>query len=133
LNIEGLGRQLDDELDLWDTAKPFLEDWMQDRVGLKSLLKNTRRNLPFWIENAPQLPSLVHSVLNKAAHGQLELHSAQIARIERALEKQTEHQRRRAIAVALIALALYLQIQGYDLIWLSAGLVGVAAYLILKK
>ncbi|MBD3611339.1 MAG: ubiquinone biosynthesis regulatory protein kinase UbiB, partial [Hydrogenovibrio crunogenus] len=45
LNIEGLGRQLDDELDLWDTAKPFLEDWMQERVGLKSLVKNTKANL----------------------------------------------------------------------------------------
>lgn len=136
LNIEGLGRQLDDELDLWDTAKPFLEDWMQERVGLKSLLKNTKRNLPFWIENAPQLPGLVHSVLNKAAHGQLELHSGQIERIEKALNKQAQQQHQRGIALALLAAAFYLEFNdlGFDTIrWIQAGLVLVAGYLLLKK
>ncbi|HEY9016746.1 ubiquinone biosynthesis regulatory protein kinase UbiB [Thiomicrospira sp.] len=136
LNIEGLGRQLDDELDLWDTAKPFLEDWMQERVGLKSLIKNTKRNLPFWIENAPQIPGLVHSVLNKAAHGQLELHSGQLSRLEQALENQAKQQRQRGIALALIGAALYLEFQtwGWDwAIWAQAGLVAVAAYLIFKK
>jgi ubiquinone biosynthesis protein len=140
LNIEGLGRQLDDELDLWDTAKPFLEDWMQERVGLKSLLKNTKRNLPFWIENAPQLPGLVHSVLNKAAHGQLELHSGQIARLEQALENQAKQQRRRAIAVALVAVAAYLEwqaagqtaAQNLSYIWIQVGLLISAAWLVLK-
>lgn len=136
LNIEGLGRQLDDELDLWDTAKPFLEDWMQERVGLKSLAKNVKRNLPFWIENAPQLPGLVHSVLNKAAHGQLELHSGQIARIEQALAKQAQQQRQRAIALALAGAAIYLEFNQFGLdwsVWLQAGLVVVAGYLLLKK
>jgi ubiquinone biosynthesis protein len=136
LNIEGLGRQLDDELDLWDTAKPFLEDWMQERVGLKSLLKNTRRNLPFWIENAPQLPGLVHSVLNKAAHGQLELHSGQIERLEKALQTQAQQQRRRAMALALVAAAFYLEFNAFGLEWfrwLQAGLVAVAGYLLLKN
>ena len=136
LNIEGLGRQLDDELDLWDTAKPFLEDWMQERVGLKSLLKNTQRNLPFWIENAPQLPGLVHSVLNKAAHGQLELHSGQIERLEKALQTQAQQQRRRAMALALVAAAFYLEFNTFGLEWfrwLQAGLVVVAGYLLLKN
>ncbi len=136
LNIEGLGRQLDDELDLWDTAKPFLEDWMQERVGLKSLAKNVKRNLPFWIENAPQLPGLVHSVLNKAAHGQLELHSGQIARIEQALAKQAQQQRQRAIALSLAAAAIYLEFNQFGLdwsVWLQAGLLVVAGYLLLKK
>lgn len=138
LNIEGLGRQLDDELDLWDTAKPFLENWMQERVGLKSLAKNVKRNLPFWIENAPLLPGLVHSVLNKAAHGQLELHSGQIARIEQALAKQAQQQRQRAIALALVGAAIYLEFNQLGLdwnwtAWLQAGLVVVAGYLLLKK
>lgn len=136
LNIEGLGRQLDDELDLWDTAKPFLEDWMQERVGLKSLFKNTKRNLPFWIENAPQLPGLVHSVLNKAAHGQLELHSGQIERIEKALNKQAQQQRQRAIALALLAAAFYLEFNHFgwqSVRWIQAVLLVVASYLLLKK
>ncbi|SFR53446.1 ubiquinone biosynthesis regulatory protein kinase UbiB [Thiomicrospira sp. ALE5] len=135
LNIEGLGRQLDDELDLWDTAKPFLEDWMKERVGLKSLVKNTKRNLPFWIENAPQLPGLVHSVLNKAAHGQLELHSGQIARLEKALENQAKQQRRRAIAIALVGVAIYLELQNHGLDmagWIQAALLISAAWLVLK-
>lgn len=136
LNIEGLGRQLDDELDLWDTAKPFLENWMQERVGLKSLVKNTKRNLPFWIESAPQLPGLVHSVLNKVAHGQLEVHSSQIKQLEQALHTQSKQQRRRAIALALAAAAFYLEFNQFGLEWfrwLQAGLVMVASYLILKK
>ncbi|MBE0493637.1 MAG: ubiquinone biosynthesis regulatory protein kinase UbiB [Thiomicrospira sp.] len=136
LNIEGLGRQLDDELDLWDTAKPFLEDWMQERVGLKSLIRNTKRNLPFWIENAPQIPGLVHSVLTKAAHGQLELHSGQLSRLEQALQTQAKQQRQRGIALAFIGAALYLEFQtwGWDwAIWAQAGLVAIAAYLTFKK
>ena len=109
---------------------------MQERVGLKSLAKNVKRNLPFWIENAPQLPGLVHSVLNKAAHGQLELHSGQIARIEQALAKQAQQQRQRAIALALASAALYLEFNQFGLnwsVWLQAGLVVVAGYLLLKK
>ncbi len=60
LNIEGVGRELYPELDLWQTAKPFLERWMDERVGLRAFLKGIRTNLPLWAENMPELPMLVH-------------------------------------------------------------------------
>jgi len=48
LNIEGLGRELDPELDLWTTAKPFLERWMQEQVGWRGLVRAIRQEAPFW-------------------------------------------------------------------------------------
>jgi ubiquinone biosynthesis protein len=63
LNIEGLGRQLDPELDLWRTAKPFLERWMDEQVGWRGLARTIRREAPFWAATLPQLPRLVHRAL----------------------------------------------------------------------
>ncbi|MCK5522106.1 MAG: ubiquinone biosynthesis regulatory protein kinase UbiB [Thiomargarita sp.] len=63
LNIEGLGRQLYPDLDLWQTAKPFLEKWMDERIGLRAFLKGIRTNLPLWAENLPEFPMLIHEML----------------------------------------------------------------------
>ncbi|PWB42272.1 MAG: ubiquinone biosynthesis regulatory protein kinase UbiB [Rhodocyclales bacterium] len=65
LNIEGLGRQLDPELDLWTTAKPFLERWMAERIGLKGLANNLKREAPQWAALLPQLPRLLHRALDQ--------------------------------------------------------------------
>jgi ubiquinone biosynthesis protein len=59
LNIEGLGRQLYPELDLWKTAKPFMDDWMQERFHPKTLLQELRRYGPEWAEKLPQVPDLL--------------------------------------------------------------------------
>ncbi len=66
LNIEGLGRQLYPELDLWVTAKPFLERWMLDRVGPKAFFKAVVRNTPYWVEKLPELPGMIHDFLNES-------------------------------------------------------------------
>jgi ubiquinone biosynthesis protein len=63
LNIEGLGRQLDPDLDLWQTAKPFLERWMDEQVGWRGLLRTLRQEAPFWAATLPQLPRLAHRLL----------------------------------------------------------------------
>jgi ubiquinone biosynthesis protein len=105
LNIEGLGRQLDDELDLWDTAKPFLENWMKDRVGAQSLVKNVKSNLPFWVEQAPQLPGLIHSTLNKLTHADFNQTAIQIAELNQKIEQQNKRQKRKELGLALIAIA----------------------------
>jgi ubiquinone biosynthesis protein len=63
LNIEGLGRQLDPELDLWSTAKPFLEKWMNQQVGWAGLLERVRNEAPRYAQIAPELPRLVHQAL----------------------------------------------------------------------
>ncbi len=71
LNIEGLGRTLYDELDLWVTAKPFLESWMRDQVGYRALIRQLRHDLPLWGEKLPQLPLLAHEFLKQANEGKL--------------------------------------------------------------
>lgn len=63
LAIEGLGRQLYPELDLWATAKPFLEKWLKEQIGPKAFLVQLRENLPFFAEHLPQMPRLIHEVL----------------------------------------------------------------------
>ena len=63
LNIEGLGRQLDPELDLWSTAKPFLEKWMMEQVGPKRLWQELRNQAPYYAKILPQLPRLIHDRL----------------------------------------------------------------------
>jgi len=74
LNIEGLGRQLDPELDLWATAQPFLEKWMIDQIGPKRLFAQLRAEAPRYAKLLPQLPRLLHEYLeNKPADHRQEL------------------------------------------------------------
>ncbi len=65
LNIEGLGRQLYPQLDLWSTAQPFLERWMQDRFGPQSLMRALQSHAPDWVEQIPALPQLAADALQK--------------------------------------------------------------------
>ncbi len=70
LNIEGLGRQLDPDLDLWQTAKPFLERWMHEQVGWRGFLNHLRRESPQWAAILPALPRLTHQALAQAVQPQ---------------------------------------------------------------
>jgi ubiquinone biosynthesis protein len=72
LNIEGLGRQLDPELDLWNTAKPFLEQWMIDQVGPKRFFQQLREQAPQYAKIMPQLPRLMHDFLKHSTAGSKE-------------------------------------------------------------
>ncbi|MFY2510160.1 ubiquinone biosynthesis regulatory protein kinase UbiB [Vibrio pectenicida] len=65
LYVEGLGRQLYPRLDLWQTAKPFLEEWMMNQVGPKALLNAVRDRAPFWAEKLPELPELLYDSLRQ--------------------------------------------------------------------
>lgn len=67
LNIEGLGRELDPELDLWQTAKPFLENWMSQQVGWRGLLARLKTEAPHYAHILPQLPRLLHRSLSVSA------------------------------------------------------------------
>jgi len=74
LNIEGLGRQLDPELDLWNTAKPFLERWMSEQIGPRKLFEQLRAEAPRYAKLLPQLPRLMHDFLeNRPADHRREL------------------------------------------------------------
>ena len=65
LYIEGLGRQLYPQLDLWKTAKPFLENWMKEQIGLKAMYQKISANLPYWSEKLPEIPDLVYDTLKQ--------------------------------------------------------------------
>lgn len=69
LNVEGLGRQLDPELDLWATAKPFLERWMNDQVGWPAFNKQLMKEAPRFAQLIPELPRLLHDALKQQARG----------------------------------------------------------------
>ena len=96
LNIEGLGRDLDPDLDLWKTAKPYLERWMSEQIGWRGLLRGLRREAPAWAQTLPAIPRLVHRLLAED----------RIGRLEAALERLTEQARRRnRLLAALLVLA----------------------------
>ena len=70
LNIEGLGRQLYPTLNLWDTAKPFLERWLAERYAPQNILKKLQREMPYWMEMLPKLPELLIRALEKESLGE---------------------------------------------------------------
>ena len=89
LNIEGLGRQLDPNLDLWSTAKPFLESWMLEQVGPKKLWKQLVAEAPRYAKLIPELPRLVHDFLKHRQnndHAQLQLLIQEQRRTNRLLQ-----------------------------------------------
>lgn len=65
LNIEGLGRQLYPELDLWTTGKPYLERWMKQQMGPRAFLRKVRENSPFWWEKMADVPDLAYALLQQ--------------------------------------------------------------------
>jgi len=65
LNVEGLGRQLDPNLDLWKTAKPYLERWMHQRVGWAGLKRSLANEAVQWSQMLPAMPRLMHDYLNR--------------------------------------------------------------------
>ena len=73
LAVEGLGRQLYPDLDLWSTAKPFMEKWLHQQMGPKAFIKNIRENIPFFMEQLPHMPRLMHDVLVQMKEHQIRL------------------------------------------------------------
>ncbi len=96
LNIEGLGRELDPELDLWDTAKPYLEKWMSEQIGWRGLLRQLQSELPFWSHALPQLPRLLHRFLEDTGND----------RVTHALQRLAEETHDQTTVLALIAVAM---------------------------
>jgi ubiquinone biosynthesis protein len=103
LNIEGLGRDLDPDLDLWATARPFLERWMSERIGWRGLLRHLRQEAPYWTAMLPQLPRLLHQALSQQASGRALEQAAALLRERR---RQTRLLALIATLLALLATAL---------------------------
>ncbi len=105
LTIEGLGRQLDPELDLWVTAKPYLERWIAEQIGWRGLVQHLRAEAPYWSTLLPQIPRLVHRFLNDDGSGRLPQYMHQLMLENR---QQTTLLAVIAVMLALIAgLLLY--------------------------
>lgn len=117
-NIEGLGRRLYPELDLWVTAKPYLEEWARDHLGPRAFLRVLRAEGPKWWEWLPRMPSLIFETLDRANDGKLTLQwrSAEITRLR---EQLHENARRNYLAIAggvllFIAALLVVSASGAD-------------------
>ena len=101
LNVEGLGRQLDPDLDLWATAKPFLERWMSEQIGWRGLLKTVKQEAPRWVYMLPQLPRLLHRRLGATS-------ARDLAELQHELERSRRHNSRLLAVVVALAVALLL-------------------------
>jgi ubiquinone biosynthesis protein len=112
LNVEGLGRQLYPDLDLWSTAQPFLEDWMRRRIGPAGLIKNIRTHLPEWLEQSPEMPQLIHDTLAqlRQAGPTEEQNRATLELLQENRRRSDRRWRRTLLAVILVGGA-----------WLSIG------------
>ena len=99
LNIEGLGRQLYPDLDLWQTAKPFLERWMNEQVGPRAFLGRMRHSLPEWSERLPEIPELLHRTLRQISDGQMRV-QWQSSELEK-LRKQMHASSQRTLSAIL--------------------------------
>ncbi len=116
LNIEGLGRELNPDLDLWKTAKPFLEGWMADRIGIKSMFKKFGINAPNWVEKLPEMPNLVYDTMFQMK----QYHQDQL---QRDLKTQKMHQEMKSIAQKAYAavFGIFLILFGFLILGFSQG------------
>ena len=103
LNIEGLGRELDPDLDLGETAKPFLERWMAEQVGWRGFVERLRQEAPYWSAILPQLPRLLHQALLREAR-----ESDPEEQAQRLRQRQI---RNRLLAAIAIGLAVIIALQ----------------------
>ena len=137
LNIEGLGRRLYPDLDLWKTAKPFLERTMKEQLGPRSLLRNMKESVPAWSNTLPEMPLLVHRLLEQATTGKLQLEwkSVELRRLRHEVRRANRRSISAIVGTGLIvSSAIIYGLDGYAptmmlgaplLSWLMAGL-GVA-------
>jgi ubiquinone biosynthesis protein len=139
LNIEGLGRELYPELSLWDTAKPYLEKWHQDRFMPKNIIEQLRQYAPQWLEQLPQVPDMVFESLNQGSNLN-DLVSGQQTQLNNVrAELKTEHKRSKRLLAGIIAIAAGMVVAQPQILAsiaalppLSIGLFVVAAIVLLR-
>jgi len=104
LQIEGVGRQLYPDLDLWETAQPLLRQWMQERYSVRSMLKQARDQLPGFVDSLRMTPQLIQNTIQRAADGRLAvpMQSPDIEALRR--EIREDARRRDTTVVAAIVL-----------------------------
>jgi ubiquinone biosynthesis protein len=122
LYVEGLGRQLYPQLDLWKTAKPFLENWMKEQIGFSAMMGKVKANLPFWSEKLPEMPDLLYDGLQHIKRMPLQQQKAASALLqEQKRTTQTTHLS--VVGGTFILLAAILPV--YDISWYFPAFSGV--------
>ena len=135
LNIEGLGRQLYPDLDLWETGKPYLESWMKERAGPKAVMKTIMQQAPDWIDKLPQIPQLAYDVLQQSK--QQNVIAQQLIELEhkKSLKESKERRKKTLLASVLVIAGLWV---GYEpareilqqMQWQGWVLFGFALYIV---
>lgn len=140
LNIEGLGRQLYPDLDLWVTAKPFLERWMNQQMGPKRVMEEVRKQAPEWAGQFPKIPNLIFAALNQATHQEerMQLHTQAILELKQEVKKSRRGIPFRLLGAVCLGSAWLTtnpdtlkQLQSANLLSISLFLVGL--YLLVLK
>jgi ubiquinone biosynthesis protein len=141
LNIEGLGRQLYPDLDLWSTAHPFLERWLKNRFDPRTLWGELKRYAPEWLEKFPEVPHLVFNGLQQVQNIGQWSHELALAREQMARQEKARRRRRYANFIALPSIAgagclafseLNMRLQSIDVsqlpasVWVLLAAAGIA-------
>ncbi|MBV1774924.1 ubiquinone biosynthesis regulatory protein kinase UbiB [Burkholderiaceae bacterium DAT-1] len=103
LNIEGLGRELDPELDLWDTAMPYLQRWMNEQVGWRGLLRTIKHEAPYWAETLPKLPRAIVALSDQGLQRQ------QLA-LQQSMLEAARQRNRWLVLLTLVGIGLLLNV-----------------------
>jgi ubiquinone biosynthesis protein len=118
INIEGMGRQIYPDLDLWETAAPFMERWMKDRIGVAGLIKRISEKAPRWLDQLPEIPDLAYDamveILDLAVQNRAQI--ATLTEVKQALQEQTrraKYQRLGGLALIGAILSLVAPTTGY--------------------
>jgi ubiquinone biosynthesis protein len=124
LHIEGIGRQLYPALDLWDTAKPFLDRWLSEQLGMRALVVGLKKNLPFIAEHLPDLPQLAFKALDRIANNELrvELRSQQIDELKQEIQRGNRRSIRAVIGGSfVISASIIVSLDGLAPIMVGSG------------
>jgi len=124
LHIEGIGRQLYPQLDLWDTAKPFIERWLSEQLGTGALVKGLKKNLPYIAEHLPDLPQLAFKGLVRIANDELrvELRSQQIDELKHEIRRANRRNIRAVIGGSfVISASIIMGLDGIAPIMVGSG------------
>ena len=142
LNIEGMGREVYPDLDLWVTAKPFLERWMDEQVGVRSLINGMQKNFPKFMEQAPNMPVALNDAILQVA--KLGNQNNQASRQETQQLLESVQRSNQQVIISIIGSALLIaavinnglsRYQGLDLFTGLVGGFGLAllVYSLLKR
>jgi len=124
LYIEGLGRQLYPDLDLWTTAKPFLEDWMHEQIGFSAAVNKIKARLPYWTEKLPELPDIIYNTLKQQQRLEESFHNL-ISRMDQQKKNQNRSIYLFGVGAILFLSATLLYV--FTLSYWPLGLVGLGA------